>query len=39
MRARFRRWLAAVLRSLSESGSGYYYTGSPADPRWEDRER
>lgn len=38
MRARLRRWLGIALRFLSESGASYYFTGNPADPRWDDRE-
>lgn len=38
MLARLRRWGTAALRFLSEYGSGYYYTGSPADPSWGDRD-
>jgi hypothetical protein len=37
--ARVRCWLRRALDVLAEYGSAWYYTGNPADPRWEDRER
>lgn len=37
--SRLRRWLARIVRFLAEGGESYYYTGYPADPRWEDRDQ
>lgn len=39
MRARISRWLRRALSFLCESDAGYYYTGVPSDPRWENERR
>lgn len=37
--ATLKRLLRALLRMLAESGEGYYYyTGSPSDPDWTERQ-